>query len=181
MWWASFYVLLGSTIKVDEMFTWSYRNTGSVPATGRLWWCTLLALGLLVGPPKSPGAVTQVGDAIAHWRFDEGSGTSALDSSTNSHDGTIVGATYVSCRFDGALSFNGANGYVFISDAQGGNITGAGLDSGTREWTVSAWRGEGALQSSGDTDGPWEDVPGATRPHAIMVDSVKRFYRVIVP
>lgn len=53
------------------------------------------------------------------------------------HDGTIIGASYVSGTFGDALSFNGNNSYVFISDAQGGGTTGAGLDAGTRDWTVS--------------------------------------------
>jgi len=83
--------------------------------------------------------VLPTGDAIAHWRFDEGAGTSALDSSTNNHDGTIIGATYVAGRFDGALSFNGAGSYIFVSDAQSGGTAGSGLDMGTRDWTVSAW------------------------------------------
>jgi hypothetical protein len=37
------------------------------------------------------------------------------------------------------LSFTGANQYVFAFDAQSGGVTGAGLDMGTRDWTVTAW------------------------------------------
>ena len=44
---------------------------------------------------------------------------------------------------------------------------------------VLEWRGEGVLQSSGDTSSPWEDVSGATSPHSATIDSVKHFYRVI--
>jgi hypothetical protein len=100
---------------------------------------TLLALSALVGPLKSEGIeATQVDNLIAHWKFDEGSGTTALDSSTNTRPGTIVGATYISGRFDGALSFNGAS-YVFLPDAQSGGPNGAGLDVGSRDWTVAAW------------------------------------------
>ena len=33
-------------------------------------------------------------DLIAYWRFDEGSGTTAYDSTENRHNGTISGATY---------------------------------------------------------------------------------------
>lgn len=76
---------------------------------------------------------------LGHWKFDEGSGATALDSSTKNNVGTIVGATYVPGRFDGSLSFNGANNYVFASDAQSGGVTGSGLDMGARDWTVAAW------------------------------------------
>jgi hypothetical protein len=100
---------------------------------------TLLALGASIGLLKSEGIeTTQINNPIAHWKFDEGFGVTALDSSTNNHIGTIAGATYASGRFDGALSFNGA-GYVFASDAQSGGVTGGGLDMGTRDWTISAW------------------------------------------
>jgi len=100
----------------------------------------LLLIGVPVGFLMSEGiAPGQTNDTIAHWNLDEASGTTALDSSTNKHDGTIVGASYVSGRFNDALSFNGSNSYVFISDTQGGGITGSGLDIGMRNSTVSAW------------------------------------------
>ena len=87
---------------------------------------------------SGPTALGQVAP-IAYWAFDEGSGTIALDSSTNNNLGTIVGATYVAGRFGSALSFNGTNNYVFASDAQSGGVAGGGLDIGTRDWTVAAW------------------------------------------
>jgi hypothetical protein len=78
-------------------------------------------------------------DAAAHWKFDEGSGTNALDSSGNNRTGSISGAVYAPGRLNSALSFNGPGNYVFVSDAQAGGATGAGLDMGTRDWTVAAW------------------------------------------
>ena len=82
------------------------------------------------------GQVTN--DAIVHWSFNEGSGTNALDSSGNNHTGTISGAVYATGRLSNALSFNGS-AYMFASDSQAGGGTGAGLDMGTRDWTVAAW------------------------------------------
>jgi hypothetical protein len=84
-------------------------------------------------------AAARVDDANAHWTFDEGSGATVLDSSSNNHMGTIVGAGYVAGRFSGALSFNGADHYVFSIYSQSGGSTGGGLDVGTRDWTISAW------------------------------------------
>ena len=76
---------------------------------------------------------------IALWQFDEASGSTALDSSGNNYSAAIVGAAYVPGRTNTALSFTGANSYGFISDASAGGTTGAGLDMGTRDWTVAAW------------------------------------------
>ncbi len=87
----------------------------------------------LLSRPSAQGQVTN--DAIALWTFDEGSGTTALDSSGNNHSGTILGATYVAGRSNTALSFNGSNNFVFTSDAASGGTAGAGLDMGPRDWT----------------------------------------------
>src|SRR5215831_13246306 len=76
---------------------------------------------------------------IASWSFDEGSGTTALDSSGNNHSATIVGVTYVPGWSNTCLSFNGSNSYAFIPDSSAGGTNGAGLDMGTRDWTVAAW------------------------------------------
>ena len=68
----------------------------------------------------------------AHWKFDEASGGSATDSSSNGHTGTIVGAVRTPGQAGEGLSSDGVNDYVFASDAQSGGTTGAGLDMGTR-------------------------------------------------
>jgi hypothetical protein len=46
---------------------------------------------------------------------------------------------------------------------------------------ILEWRGQGVLQASGDVAGPWEVLPGATSPHSVVIDSLKRFFRVVVP
>src|SRR2546422_5503908 len=69
----------------------------------------------LSSAPALHGQVTA--DPIALWTFDEGSGTTALDSSGNNHTATIVGATYVAGQSNTALSFNGSNNFAFTSDA----------------------------------------------------------------
>src|SRR5258708_2498341 len=87
-----------------------------------------------------PTALGQVAtNPIASWTFDEGSGTTAVDSSSNNNTGTIIGATYTAGRFGSGLSFNGINNYVFASEAQSGGVTGSGLDMGSRDWAVAAW------------------------------------------
>lgn len=46
------------------------------------------------------------------WRFDEGIGSVAGDSSGNGNNGTIYGATWVSGRYGQALNFDGLTNYV---------------------------------------------------------------------
>ncbi len=97
-----------------------------------------------------------------HWKLDEGSGTTASDSSGNGNDGTLTnGPTWVSGRFNNALHFDGVNDYVDVpdsndftfgdgssdspfsvalwinlDDATDGVIIGKGPQSTTGEWTL---------------------------------------------
>jgi len=56
---------------------------------------------------------------VGWWRFDEGIGNAAGDSSGNGNNGTILGATWVAGNFGNALSFQAsdASKYVDIPDA----------------------------------------------------------------
>ncbi|NQT03161.1 MAG: LamG domain-containing protein, partial [Planctomycetes bacterium] len=50
---------------------------------------------------------------VAHWKFDDGSGATAQDSSGNGYDGTLFGEpTWVAGNIGGALEFDGTNDYV---------------------------------------------------------------------
>jgi len=71
-------------------------------------------------------------DLVGLWHFDEGIGTTANDSSVNSNDGTVYGATWVADQWGGyALSFDGVDDYVDIYDSGSLDITGP--------ITVEAW------------------------------------------
>jgi hypothetical protein len=48
---------------------------------------------------------------IAHWKLDEGSGTTAYDSAGDNH-GNVYGAQWTTGQIGGALSFDGADDYV---------------------------------------------------------------------
>ncbi|UCG58083.1 MAG: hypothetical protein JSU70_00985 [Phycisphaerales bacterium] len=68
---------------------------------------------------------------VAWWKFDDGAGDTALDSSGNGHDGTLGGAPqWVAGFFDGALAFAGSGDYVDIAYSPGLALN---------EFTVSAW------------------------------------------
>ena len=69
---------------------------------------------------------------VGFWNLDEGSGTTAHDSSGYGNNGTLVkGPTWVPGTIGSALSFNGSN-YVQIPDSPSLNITG-------NQFSISAW------------------------------------------
>jgi hypothetical protein len=65
-------------------------------------------------------------DPIAHWRFDETTGTTVADSSGNGYHGTVTGGTWM----DSALMLDGNGSCVTFSDA---------FDPGARSATVAGW------------------------------------------
>jgi hypothetical protein len=78
----------------------------------------LAVLGLLApcGPARAAESSEQIQGIISHWKFDEGSGTTAYDSAGN-NDGTLInGPTWTTGHIDGALSFDGVGDYVETSD-----------------------------------------------------------------
>ena len=70
------------------------------------------------GSVESDLTEVMVKDAILNglvgwWKFDEGSGTVAYDSSGNGNDGNLTnGPTWATGKIGGALSFDGVNDYV---------------------------------------------------------------------
>ena len=87
----------------------------------------ILALGL-VGIAAADGLDPNL---VAWWKFDDGSGTTASDSSGNRNHGTLNGdPQWVTGCFDGALEFDGSGDYVNI---------GYSPMLALNEFTVSAW------------------------------------------
>ena len=78
---------------------------------------------------------------VAQWHFDDGSGSTALDSSGNGYDGTLQPAyptnapTWVPGISNDALYFDGDGDYVEIPGSESGDLNFAEND----DFTVSAW------------------------------------------
>ncbi len=91
------------------------------------------------------------GRLVGHWKLDDGSGTTAADSSGNGNDGTLInmssGQDWVTGKFDGALDFDGVDDYISIGDKDS-------LDFGaTESFTYSIW--VYVSSSAGAWDMPW--------------------------
>ena len=73
---------------------------------------------------------------VGWWRFDEGSGSTAADSSGESNNGTLNGSnglpTWASGVSDGALQFDGTDDYITLGDNDD-------FDFGMGDFTLSAW------------------------------------------
>ncbi len=68
---------------------------------------------------------------VGYWKFDEGSGTTATDSSGNGNTGTIYGATWVDGKSGKALSFDGNDDYVVSTTVN--------FSTGSADRTISFW------------------------------------------
>ena len=64
---------------------------------------------------------------IGGWALDEGSGSTANDSSTNDNDGTVDGSSWVASMsgYGYALDFDGSNDYLSVVDDNSLDITSA--------------------------------------------------------
>jgi hypothetical protein len=74
---------------------------------------------------------------IGYWKFDDFSGTTAVDSSGNGNDGTIVGAAWEARGKKGSalkFDFSGNNDYVDLGDPANES-----LDFGTGNFSISLW------------------------------------------
>jgi len=97
------------------------------------------------------------GKPIAHWKFNEGTGTSAKDSSGKGNHGTLTdmdsATDWVSGKYGYALDFAGDNDYVDCG-------TNTSLNMDGKNWTVGSWiKTDAACSSPGCaimSKGTWE-------------------------
>ncbi|MEQ6902448.1 LamG-like jellyroll fold domain-containing protein, partial [Nocardioides sp. YIM 152588] len=93
-----------------------------------------------VASASTPPAPTGPPGLVAGWSFDEASGSTVADLSGNGNDGAVLGGTsWVSGKYGGALSFDGASGRVSVPAS-------ASLDLSSA-MTLMAWIEPTASQS----------------------------------
>lgn len=92
------------------------------------------AYEFVVGGGGSPDITSNL---ALWWKFNDGSNTTAADSSPGGHPGTLSGTTLptwtTGCQLTGCLTFNGSTAYV---TAGASNIVGGGANT---VFTLSAW------------------------------------------
>ena len=78
----------------------------------------------LVGWDNQELAADPSMNLVGHWEFDDGSGTTAFDSSGNDNNGTLVnGPTWTTGQVNGSLRFDGVDDYVRVANLAGGTST----------------------------------------------------------
>ncbi len=78
---------------------------------------------------------------VAHWTFDDGSGSTVRDTSGNARDGALTGGTWLPTgRFGGALTL-----------ASGDQVAVSDFPQATASWTVSVWTRSSAAELAANT------------------------------
>ncbi len=103
----------------------------------------------LTQPPSAPGSLilttvttsastptptptASASGLVAHWKFDEATGTTACDSSGNGNTGTLInGPLRAVGRVGGALYFDGIDDHVTVADSNSLDVS--------NSFTLSAW------------------------------------------
>ena len=141
----------GSHQDVTTTATWSSTSPGIATinsvglATGVSTGNTTIqaAVGTINGTTLLTVTAGQVPGLAGYWAFNEGSGTTAADSSGSGNTATLVnGVSWVSGKVGDAVSANGTNQYVTVPSV---NL------SGTNAVTLTAWVNRTYSTTSGHT------------------------------
>jgi hypothetical protein len=110
-------------------FEWTYSKDGSDSSGDDTAWIDDIVFPVQVQEPPTPPPPTPTPNLVGWWKFDEGSGTTAFDSSGNENYGSLRGGPqWVAGKIGGALEFDGRDDYV---------DTGYAADLPV--WTICTW------------------------------------------
>jgi hypothetical protein len=121
------FATLTASVSSASLAPGNYNNSVTVTAAGATNSPQTVAVTLAVAATN----LVSTQGLVCYWTFDEGSGTTAGDSSGNGNNGTLVNSpTWTAGEISGALSFNGVNN----------TVTTPAIDlRGTRAASVSLW------------------------------------------
>ncbi len=112
-----------------------------------MWKRLALLISILLVLCLTSGAWAKV---LGHWKLDEGSGTTARDSSSNANNGKLTGGPqWVTGKLGKALSFDGVDDYVEVPHSPS-------LIPTTGEATVSVWIN--ARRHTGPNGNQWQGI-----------------------
>ncbi len=101
-------------------------------------------------------------DLVAHWKLDDGAGTTAIDSSGNGNNGVLTGnPQWAVGKLGGALDFDGNGDYVDCGNAQIFSITDAFTLTVWVNWRTRTGDWQAIVRShfcGGSTEGLREDI-----------------------
>src|SRR5271157_2371066 len=107
-------------IPIQSQSTKTYNPLADINEDGKV---SLQDLVLLADAYGTSGTPVNIAGLIGYWRFNQGFGNIASDSSGNNNIGTLVnGPTWVDGIYGKALSFNGVNEYVDVPQCPSLNI-----------------------------------------------------------
>ena len=143
----------------------------------RLVWTGIVVLFIAVMFTTSSSAVLDPDTIVGMWKFDEGKGNTAKDSSENGNDGTLMSnPKWVDGKFGKALEFDGTN-FVDMGNDESlqfdGDVTivcwvrPESVAGGRQNIVCKSYGGEGCLTQ--ETDGRlsfyWGDCGGNCQPY----------------
>jgi len=100
-----------------------------------------------------------VGSPVGYWKFDEGAGSVAFDSSGNNFDGTVNGANWTDGVLNKALEFDGQDDYVEVLDS---------AELNPPAITVAAWVNFKGFPEPGENG--WRNSVIASKGTDVLVD-----------
>ncbi|MEO8427268.1 MAG: LamG-like jellyroll fold domain-containing protein [Verrucomicrobiota bacterium] len=130
--------LLGTDTTSSYSFTWNNVGSGNYLITAK-------ATDNLGVATTSAAVHVAVNDSslVGYWKFDDGGGLVAADSSGNANHGTLVnGPRWTAGQNSGALSFDGVDDYV--------NVNNTGSLNPATQITLSVWIKPASTAASGE-------------------------------
>jgi chitodextrinase len=130
-------------VKLATPVTNSYSDNGLVPGTSYSYVVRAVDGANNLGPYSNTSSVTTLAtnpSLVAAYSFNENTGSTVSDSSSNDNTGTIANATWTGAgRYGNALVFNGSSSRITIADAPSLHLgTGATLEAWVNPSTTSA-------------------------------------------